>query len=240
MSVWKGSQMRHRRYRLSVLAMLALVVGLVTGCTGHHAPSRPAQSFPQVQTPTQAVITFLGRATDGETAVAVVTDRGAGVIKREVRAYVCDGRQVSEWFIGSMVGNQVDLTAQGSPAHLTATLTAQQASGRVELAGGRAVDFIAAPATEVAGLYEGALSPEGILQGTSGNGGILTARLGEEVKAGVRQVTGTISHDGADVPFTAYADQASTGECRIIVAADRTVKGSNTDKKKTFYRSQPG
>lgn len=89
-----------------------------------------------------------------EIFVAIVADAPApGMAERRVRAYLCDGRSIDEWFTGEVAGDGFALTSEDDDAELMAELTADGVEGTFTLAGGEAIPFQAGRPTGRGGLY---------------------------------------------------------------------------------------
>jgi hypothetical protein len=81
-------------------------------------PQHGEEPAPQVET------TYVGYLGDSGALVAVVADGTAGV------AYVCDGAQLSEWFLGSHKGGSLELDGEKGSS-LTAEVGADSVAGTV-------------------------------------------------------------------------------------------------------------
>ena len=160
--------------------------------------------------------------------VAQEPEDGAG--QPEVRAYLSDGRSISEWFNeGSVEGVEFDLTSDGG-AHLLGSLKqdvdSSWVSGQIFLADGTVLGFSMPPATGIAGLYDVSISGSE-LSGTSEGGGQLEGWLGETPQEdGLYPVAGIITPaDGYPQGFQAFATPDVSGELRFIVLEDGRIKG---------------
>src|SRR5215204_2359841 len=135
--------------KLVGLFVFALTLWLIAGCGG----SPQEGDGQQQQEP--VVGEFAGEVSDANAFVALVAGEPQdGEEAREVRAYLCDGREINEWFRGTAEGNKLDLASEAS----TGTITLDDSESFI---------FTADPATGVAGLYEVVLSDNGQLLGTS-------------------------------------------------------------------------
>lgn len=106
---------------------------------------------------------LVGRTSNSDTFIGIV------VTGNDVMAYVCDGKNLAQWFTGTVRGDQLDLTAANG-ARLTAEMrrpggsnTLQAATGTFRDANGQSLTFTSDTAEGLgkAGLYRGT--------GTSGN-----------------------------------------------------------------------
>ena len=177
--------------------------------------------------------TFVGEAQDEDAFVAIVaaSPEEEGEDEPEVRAYLCDGRDVTEWFTGTASGNELDLSSE-SGARLQGNLTPEASTGTITLEDGeRFFDFAAELATGVAGLYNATVSDEGQVRGISETGGEIEGQVADEPQAegGGYPVSGTItSPDGETQDFEAFASSDEAGEeFRWIVLEDGEVKGAS-------------
>ena len=134
------------RFRCAVAALtgIALLVPLIGG------PARAAGIPAKAKVVTG---TFVGAAKGSPAYVAVYADEADKKGRRHVVAYVCDGRQLAEWFDKKRAtGNKLSLTS-GDGARLRATLTKSRANGAITLADGTRIIFEVARAKRPAGLY---------------------------------------------------------------------------------------
>ena len=159
---------------------------------------------------------FVGEAQDEDAFVAIVaaSPEEEGEDEREVRAYLCDGREVTEWFTGTATGNELDLSSEGG-ARLEGNLTPEASTGTITLEDGeRSFDFTAELATGVAGLYNVTISDEGRVRGTSETGGQLEGQVTDEHQdGGDYPRRGTItSPDGETEDFEDFAPSKEAGK----------------------------
>jgi hypothetical protein len=130
--------------------------------TAPTATARPAS--PTANAAALGKSSLVGRTADPDAFVGII------VTGSEVVAYVCDGKNLAQWFTGTVQGESISLRAENG-AQLTAsvrqtagTTTLQAASGTFRDAGGRSLDFSTTAPTDSlskAGVYRGT--------GTSGN-----------------------------------------------------------------------
>jgi hypothetical protein len=176
--------------------------------------------------------TFVGKASDGRSLVAVVAAPPASEGQpRKVSVYACDGQQVNVWLPGETGANQAELTSQGG-ARATVTLAPNQARGTITLRDGKKLSFTANPAKGAAGLYNVTLAPGGSITGSSQTGGRLTARLGEQARPGLRLIDGNITIGGGQqVKLSLFGRSATPGDYRWVVLANgRAYGGKNGDE----------
>jgi hypothetical protein len=171
--------------------------------------------------------TFVGKAQGSDAFVSVVAAPPAkGQDKRAVTVFVCDARRVCDWFSGSASGNDFTATAKGGEAG--ATLTADAATGRVELPDGGAMRYRAGSATAAAGVYDLTVSANGRIRGASAAG---VGLKGESTLP--RPGDGSIRlADGRRLEFDVTRNSSGDpiglqpGEMRLIVLQDGQVKGA--------------
>jgi hypothetical protein len=147
-----------------------------------------------------------------------------GEEEREVRAYLCDGKGIDEWFRGSITGNELDLTSDNG-ARLQASLTPGAANGTITLDDGTNFTFAADPATSPSGLYTVNILEDLSFSGTSEGGGRLEGQIAQQADSeGRHMITATLtSADGEsqDIdPNHFFASDPSPGDARVIVCRE--------------------
>jgi hypothetical protein len=216
--------------RLSPIGLvLGLVLWLMAGCGGSGgeyggSPQQEQKAAPPVTG------SFVGEALDADAFVAIVAaspeEEGQ---ERDVRAYLCDGKRVTEWFTGMAEGNELDLSSEGG-ARLEGNLTPETSTGTITLDGGESFTFTADLARGVAGLYNVTVSEEGQLRGISETGGQLEGQIADEPQDGDGYLArGTItSPEGQSEDFVGVTlDELPAGEeFRYIVSENGEVKGA--------------
>jgi hypothetical protein len=90
---------------------------------------------------------------ENEIFVAVVADPPADAAARRVRAYICDGLDVDEWFVGEIEGDSFTLSSEDGDAELSADLTDESVTGTFTLPGEAAREFEATRPAGKGGLY---------------------------------------------------------------------------------------
>jgi hypothetical protein len=203
------------------IGLLALTLWLLVGCAGQQ--QQEEKGAPPVAG------SFVGEAPDATAFVAVVADLPEGQgDERQVKAYLCDGQSVSDWFVGSVVGNDLSLSSD-SGAQLEGQLTSDTATGTITDPNGNPISFEAPLATGIAGLYDVKLSPDGIVSGTSQTGGQLEGQLGNILKEyDTYPVSGTITPpEGQPQDFKALTSPNTSDHHRWIVLDDGQIKGGN-------------
>jgi hypothetical protein len=210
--------------------VLVLALWITAGCGGSGgeyggSPQQEQKAAPPVTG------SFVGEAPDEEAFVAIVAagpeEEGQ---ERDVRAYLCDGESVTEWFTGRADGNELDLTSEGD-ARLEGNLSTEASTGTITLDDDRTLTYTAELARGVAGLYNVTISEEGRVRGTSETGGLLEGQLVGEVERGdeeeVRPIIGTfISAEGQEVGFEVFGREPDPDEYRWIVLEDGEAKGA--------------
>ena len=228
-----------RRRALLPFAAMVAVLWVLAGCGGGggvdggggQGQQRPPE---ETTTPTEeGAITgqFVGEIPETDAFVALVARAPReGEDRGEVRAYLCDGRTINEWFNeGSAEETDLDLTSDGGArllASLKRDVDSSWVSGQIFLADGTVLGFSAPPATGIAGLYDVSISG-GELSGTSEGGARLEGRIFDALQQnGLYPVGGTITPpDGRPQDFQASATPDASGELRIVVLEDGRVKG---------------
>jgi hypothetical protein len=222
-----------RATRMGAATLLAVALALlVAGCGGggggggqqeDEAPEKPvAGSF------VGEIPNIAEGDVDNDAFVAVVaTSAQEGV--REVRAYLCSGGAINEWFMGSAEGNKLDLTSEGG-AQLEANLTPETATGTITLDDGTSSTFKADLAKGIAGLYNVDLLGDGRVIGTSETGNQLEGEVADEQgENGLYPITGNISvPDGQTQNIEAFAAGTEPAETRWVVLPNGQIKGGKT------------
>ncbi len=228
----RSESMSARRVGWSTTKAIVLVLTLwllVAGCAGQQEEgSGGAQQEGKNGAPPVAG-SFVGEVPPAGAFLAVVADvpEGEGD-EREVKAYLCDGQTVSDWFVGPVEGNDLSLSSN-SGAQLEGQLTRDAVTGTITDPNGEAISFEAPLATGIAGLYNVNVTSEGALSGTSQTGGQMEGQLGNILEEnGTYPVSGAITPpDGQPQDFTALTSPDTSEQHRWIVLADGRVKGGN-------------
>jgi hypothetical protein len=188
--------------------------------------------------------TFVGKVRGTEAFVAVVASPTAkGQAKRAVVVYACDARRLCEWFSGSSGGNSFTATAEGGQQRARGRLSAEVATGTVELGAGASGDYRAGSARATAGLYELTVSAGGKLEGVSAAGVGLTGKSSLP-----RPGRGTLKlADGRRLRFditrssAGEAIRVKAGQVRLIVLPSGELRGAGKtrpaagDGSSTFF-----
>ncbi len=229
-----------RRRALLLFAAMVAVLWVLAGCGGGggvdggggQGQQRPPE---ETTTPTEGeeAITgqFVGEVPEADAFFALVARAPReGEDRGEVRAYLCDGRTINEWFNeGSAEGTELDLASDGGArllASLKRDVDSSWISGQIFLADGTVLGFSAPPATGIAGLYDVSISGAE-LSGTSEGGARLEGRIFDALQQnGLYPVGGTITPpDGRLQDFQASATPDASGELRFVFLEDGRVKG---------------
>ncbi len=219
------NELRTKTAALSALALWLLVIVGCGGGGGQQGGSKEEGAPPVTGT-------FAGLAPDADAFVALVasgTEEEEGQAQRQVRAYLCDGQSINEWFNeGSVEGNELNLTSEGG-ASLEGSLTTEAATGTITLDDGESFTFTADLASGVAGFYDVNISDEGQLRGTSEAGGRIEGEVAERPRQdGSYPIIGTITSPNGDPLELALAAPSAVedGEYRWVVLSEGEVKGA--------------
>ena len=236
-----------RATRMGAATLLAVALALLlAGCGGGGGGQQEGEA-PEEEAEQPVAGSFVGEVSGFEGdpeevpfVAVVVAEAQEGA--REVRAYLCDGESINEWFTGTAEGNDLDLTSEGE-ARLEGSLTPEAATGTITLEDGASFDFTADLATGIAGLYNVNLLPDGQVTGTSETGGRLEGQLADEPQLGPQgqlefyPVTITVTApDGEEREIEHFFDSNEPGEARWIILPDGSAKGA----KKTAATGSSG
>jgi hypothetical protein len=178
------------RERLSVLLMAAFLLFAASACGGGGGEDG------------LVVGEFVGETPSADAFVALVAGKPKDG-EREVRAYLCDGQKISEWFTGTASANELSLSSE-SGAKLEAKLTTEAATGTITLSdGGDSFDFEVPQATGIDGYY-----PLNVMGGSA----IGTSRRGAELMV---QVGG--GEESSNFFITPPGDEAKEVRFDVIV-----------------------
>jgi hypothetical protein len=223
-----------RLQSIGLMLVMLVALWLLVGCAGSPEDKSKQQSTPPVAG------NFVGEAPDADALVAIISSgpEQEGDAEHEVRAYLCDGKTINEWFVGKASGNDLDLSSESGAARLKGTLTPETSTGTITLADGRSLTFTANPATGVAGLYNVTVSDDGQLRGTSETGGRIEGRLGTQAASGYYPISGTLTPPGGGAQnFQASSTTAEAGDFRgIVLTADR-IRGASKGEGGGFISS---
>lgn len=217
-----------RRARILAPAVGLIVVVGAAACGSDSKPKAAKQDGPPQFQPAKADIeraknrqTFVGRVdgTDAYVALDVTPDR-------PVRAYVCDSKQIKQWFSGALSGDTLQADADAGAGSLSAARYGDTFTGTVQLAG-TSHTLTAARSQYPAGLYlAGTRSDQGDIRGAW----IVLAD-------GSRQ--GAASKQGKPVDSTLSPD---TGEATVGGQSTTVVSGGSTGiqplRKTTLTKQQ--
>jgi hypothetical protein len=215
------------------LAVLAVLSTPVAGCGDDDDGDAEEKSKPVAGT-------FVGKVRGTDAFVAVVASPSAnGREKRAVVVYACDARRFCEWFSGSSGGNSFTATAEGGRQQAKGRLSAEAATGTVELGARDAADYRARSARATAGLYELTVSRRGKLKGSSAAGVGLTGKSSLP-----RPGRGTLKlADGRRLKFDVTRSSAGeairlkAGQIRLIVLPNGDMKGAGKSRPAAGGRS---
>lgn len=207
MRSWTRS--KTKRGRWMGLALLGVVAACGDDGGSTTAPTSPAESLrasiPQhgADPAAQARSTYAGSVEGSDALIAVVANGSAGV------AYVCDGAEISEWFLGEQSGGTLELAGEKGGS-LSGQLAGDSLDGSVSIA-----DGVYAFATDAAVERE-----SGIYRDVDVDGGerLVTAWIfagGEWRGAGEdsgRNVVGTVSASGVGTATGSGTGLVGTGQ----------------------------
>lgn len=203
--------------------VVAVVVAALHGCGGDDREDK-------VETPIDG--TFVGTVSGTSAFVAVsVTPPTENQERREVTVYVSDGSRLSKLFSGTATGNASTVTSDDE-AEAKAELTAEAATGTLQLPDGKTARYTARRATAAAGLYNLAVASNGRLTGASAAGVALegTSTLPEPGGGTVRLADGTRLKFQVRTRPAGAVKGLDSGEVRLIVLPDRRLRGAGRNR----------
>jgi hypothetical protein len=235
----RGSMLTSRslfRARLAGLFLSTLFVLLVlVGCggSGDGGEASKEKKTEAVESVAAAAGEFVGAIPGADTFLALVAEEPqeqGSQEEREVRAYLCDGRQLNEWFSGSASGEELQLASENG-VQLDATLASEGASGTLTLSDGESFEFLAAPATGVEGFYPVNVTSSEV-SGTSWRGGTLQGtRSGEQISG---EITPPGGEEGEPIEVGITDPNIEEGEDRwIVLSEDGELRIKGAQRKAT-------
>jgi hypothetical protein len=151
--------------------VVVLLLAPLTGCGGDDDDDDKEKAKPVEGT-------FVGKVRETKAFVAVVVSpAGGGQDQRKVEVYVSDGSRLSEWFPGSVRGEEFTARSDDRDAEAKGKVSERSVTGTIELPGGRTVRYEATQATATSGLYDLTVSSNGKLRGASAAGVGLTGEV---------------------------------------------------------------
>jgi len=224
-----------RPLRWDIVVSLFAIGLLVASCGGYQQGSEQEKSAPPVAGSFVGEVPGIAEDVPDNTAFVAVVATGAEEEEggeREVRAYLCSGEAINEWFTGSAEGNELDLTSEGG-SRLEANLAPETATGTITLDDGTSSTFTADLATGIAGFYNVTSTPDLRIRGTSETGNQLEGQVADEPREdGLYPITGTISvPDGQTQNIEAIAASTEPAEARWVVLPDGQTKGGRKGEK---------
>jgi hypothetical protein len=220
----QGSDQSHgvsRRVALVALsgagiASAGLLMGTRRTLAAAQDASPPAETGP---TAGQHVDEFIGVVRPGEghhadeIFVAVLIDSPiAPSTARRVRAYLCDGRQITEWYVGETVTDDVTLDSDDGDARIELALSSERVSGSFQLSDGNGYEFSATRPTGRGGLFRIFLTEDLVGFGASERGTLLNYRIEDGVATGM-----FVFADGRTDEFSVPTTDLETGHFRLLV-----------------------
>jgi hypothetical protein len=220
-------------WMVPVGCLLVLALWLVAGCGGGGGEDKGSgeeEGAPPVTGSFVGSAQGEDEATDAFVAIVAAGPEERGQEERNVKAYLCDGESVTEWFTSTTQSNELDLFSEDG-ALFEGNLSTEASTGTIILEDDRTLTYTAELATGVAGLYDVSISEEGRVSGTSETGGLLEGQLGEEEQQRdgeeLRPIRGSFtSAEGQEVRFEVLGRESAPEEYRWIVLEDGQVKGA--------------
>jgi hypothetical protein len=212
------------RVGLWVSSAAALLVLASPGCGDDDDSDNDRENRPE-----PVAGTFVGKLRDSEAFVAVVAaPPGKGEDRRDVSAFVCDGKELCAWFTGSAAGNSYTAESADGNGETKGSLSGKAASGTVDVPDAESGRFSASEATATAGVYDLTVSPKGKVTGASAAGVGLTGTVTLPPPGDGRLKLADRSRIRFTVTEASAADAAELrpGQMRLIVLPSGEVRGA--------------
>jgi hypothetical protein len=221
-------------------AGVVLLLASATGC-GDDDEDNDRENRPE-----PVAGTFVGKVRDSEAFVAVVAAPPAkGEDRRDVTAFVCDGKELCALFGGSSASNSYTAKSSDGDGETKGRLSGKAATGTVDVPDADTGRYSASDATATAGLYDLTVSAKGKVTGASAAGVGLTGSVTLPPPGDGRLKLADRSRLRFTVTEAPAADAAGlrAGQLRLIVLPNGEVRGagrSRGDDGVTFFvRSAP-
>lgn len=194
------------RWVMSVGLALLSALWLSVGCAGQQEGGSQKEEQEEF-----VVGEFVGEIPDADAFIALIAEEPQqGEDTREVRIYLCDGKQLNEWFAGMVGGDNLQL-AFGNGGHLYVSFARELTVGTIMLSNDESYDFQVPQAAGVEGFYPVSVPSEGPVSGSSWSGAQLEGRRIDG------EIAGTVtSPDGEVVDFEASVPTIEEGDNRWI------------------------
>src|SRR5215211_789902 len=176
--------------------------------------------------------TYLAETRAGLFIAVIIRPSEGGTANRPARAFVCENQRLGQGFVGELVGDDVTLRPETSEreatpqpdARLIGTLSAGRVTGEVAHEG-QTVMFVAAPAADGGGYWEGVRSPGGLVLAASSTGAHFLGQAlsaASETDDGPRErIEGIVTlPDGTQLPLTVNAAEPEAAIFRTVVLSD--------------------
>jgi hypothetical protein len=223
-------------------AGVALLLASATGC----GDDDDDNDSDRENRPEPVAGTFVGKVRDSEAFVAVVAAPPAkGEDRRDVTAFVCDGKELCALFAGSSAGNSYTAESADGDGNTKGRLSGKAATGTVDVPDAEMGRYSASGATATAGLYDLTVSPKGRVTGASAAGVGLTGSVTLPPPGDGRLRLADRSRLRFTVTEAPAADAAGlrAGQMRLIVLPGGEVRGAGRSRGEDgatfFVRSAP-
>jgi hypothetical protein len=191
-----------------------------------------AQDAPSGAEPVFTGETYLAETRAGLFIAVIIGPSEAGTANRPARAFACDNQCLGQWFVGEVVGDELALLPEtrGPEAtpqpdtRLIGTLSAGRITGEVGHEG-QTVMFVAAPAADGGGYWEGVRSPGGLVLAASSTGAHFLGQAplaSTETDDGPRErIEGSVTlPDGTQLSLTLNAAEPEAAVFHTVVLND--------------------
>lgn len=216
---------------VTTLSLFLLVIGCGGGGSGSSGQEEEEGQPSSAQEEEGLVVgEFVGEVPNTDAFLALIAegpDNAQDAEERNIWAFLCDGKQLSEWFVGTTNGNSFQLTSSENSFQLQADLYPDNATGSILLPSVENFGFQAPLAQGGSGFYPVSVP---VLGGSFSTTSFSGAQL-EGTRGAPEEISGTITppDNGEAQEFTVSDPNLEEGEDRWIVLSEEgqlRIKGS--------------
>ncbi len=186
--------------------------------------------------------TFVGKASDGASIVAIDAQPSSGGTSRTLSAFATDAATTSEFFSGTVNGNLFDLHSDTNDAEISGTLDTFGSNANLTLGANPSLSVNGNAIAGATGLFLVNLvmptTVTGTVTGVNSAGAQLTGTIPLTLTGNSYAVTGTVTAPGGNpVNFSCFISKDSSGKQHWIVLSDESVHGGPVSGAGTGFAS---